>query len=404
VSRKLWVIVHRWLGLAMAGFLLIVGLTGSLLSFYPELDGWINAELYPPEIAGKHQLTLGQMAEKVRTMYPQSRVSYVTYGQVGWRWVSVAPGVNPKTNEPYTIDFNQVILNPYTGDEIAKRNWGAISEGKINLMPFIYELHYNLALSNFGLWTLGIIALIWTLDNFVGLYLTFPAKLKSSQKAHTNKSWWSRWKPAWLLRLRAGAFKLNFDLHRAGGLWLWLILLTFAWSSVYMNLWDTVYTWGTRCVMEFKMPWTELKPLDEPLTAPKLGWVDAENIAKKLLDEQATKYGFKVDKPVSMYLQSEFGTYEYAVRSSLDIQDNDKRGMTRIFIDANTGAFKLLLLPTGQYTGNTVTTWLYSLHMANIFGLPYKIFVCVLGLAVVMLSVTGIYIWLKKRKASKKIL
>ena len=45
-----------------------------------------------------------------------------------------------------------------------------------------------------------------------------------------------------------------------------------------------------------------------------------------------------------------------------------------------------------------MTTWLIELHMANLFGLPYRIFVCVLGLVIVMLSVTGVYIWWKKRR------
>jgi len=31
--------------------------------------------------------------------------------------------------------------------------------------------------------------------------------------------------------------------------------------------------------------------------------------------------------------------------------------------------------------------------------LPYRIFVCGLGLVIVMLSVTGVYIWWKKRQA-----
>lgn len=39
------------------------------------------------------------------------------------------------------------------------------------------------------------------------------------------------------------------------------------------------------------------------------------------------------------------------------------------------------------------------MHTANVFGLPYKIFVCVVGFVVAMLSVTGICIWRKKRAA-----
>ena len=53
----------------------------------------------------------------------------------------------------------------------------------------------------------------------------------------------------------------------------------------------------------------------------------------------------------------------------------------------------------GEHSGNTVSEWLRALHTADVFGLPYRIFVCVLGLIITMLSVTGVYIWWKKRKA-----
>jgi len=58
-----------------------------------------------------------------------------------------------------------------------------------------------------------------------------------------------------------------------------------------------------------------------------------------------------------------------------------------------------LELPVGEHSGNTVSAWLYALHMADVFGLPYRIFVCVLGLIITMLTLTGVYIWWKKRKA-----
>ena len=34
-------------------------------------------------------------------------------------------------------------------------------------------------------------------------------------------------------------------------------------------------------------------------------------------------------------------------------------------------------------------------------SMPYRIFVCVLGLLITMLAVTGVYIWWKKRRARK---
>lgn len=94
------------------------------------------------------------------------------------------------------------------------------------------------------------------------------------------------------------------------------------------------------------------------------------------------------------------GLYEYRVRTNREIEDRSRYwGTTRLFFSAKDGAFLHFMLPSGQHAGNTVTNWLYALHMGNVFGLPYRIFVCVLGLAIVMVSVTGVVIWLKKRRA-----
>ena len=113
--------------------------------------------------------------------------------------------------------------------------------------------------------------------------------------------------------------------------------------------------------------------------------------------EQARINGFIIERPLNLWINREQGNYHYIVHSNLDFQD--KRGRTAVIFDANTGELKQLLLPFGQHSGNTVTNWLQTLHEANVFGLPYRIFVCVLGLAIAMLSLTGAIIWLKKRRA-----
>ena len=64
--------------------------------------------------------------------------------------------------------------------------------------------------------------------------------------------------------------------------------------------------------------------------------------------------------------------------------------------DGDTGALRTVSEPTGEHAGNTIESWLYALHMARVFGLGYQIFVCLLGLVVALLSVTGVYIWYKK--------
>ena len=53
----------------------------------------------------------------------------------------------------------------------------------------------------------------------------------------------------------------------------------------------------------------------------------------------------------------------------------------------------------GENATDATMRWFYLLHMARVFGVPYRVFVSLLGLAVVALSVTGVTIWMKKRAA-----
>lgn len=402
--RPFWVLAHRYAGLAMTVFLIIVGLTGSLLAFYRELEQALNPQLHV-ETNGRPPLDMPTLIESAERLAPQARVDSVWLGE-GAAQVSVSPRPNPSGAPPDELDYTQLVLDPYSGEELGRRKWGDLSQGLTNLMPFVYKLHYALALGEWGGWILGITALVWTLDCFVGFYLTLPAAKRTNRTQQENalsgrtaskRSFRQRWRPAWLIKWRGSNYRINFDLHRAGGLWLWIVLLIFAWSSVFMNLGDTVYKTVMQAVSEFHQPWTEIPDLDKPLQNPALGWREAYRIGQQAMARAAVEQGIQIEAPIGMWLNRAKGFYVFNVRSSADIQD--KFGQTKAVIDAGSGEIKLLLLPSGQFNGNTITTWLMALHMGNVFGLPYRIFVCVLGLAIVMLSVTGLIIWLKKRRA-----
>jgi hypothetical protein len=54
-----------------------------------------------------------------------------------------------------------------------------------------------------------------------------------------------------------------------------------------------------------------------------------------------------------------------------------------------TGEFRDLSQPTGEHTGSTIESWLCTLHLARVFGPPYRIFVWMRGFILPMLSMTG---------------
>lgn len=392
MMRAYWVWLHRWAGLAMAMFLVVVGLTGSLLAFNAELERVFAPQLFAEPRPSEGILDLATLAMRAEAVAPQGRVTGVTLTEPNQGTVSFEARENPVTRQLYDLGFTEFFIDPWTGEELGRRKRGDLSQGAINLMPFIYDLHWRLALGDIGQWTLGVLALVWTIDCFVAFYLTLP---------HTMIAFWRRWKPAWLIKRRAGFYRLNFDLHRAGGLWLWAMLFIFAWSSVMMD-WRPAYEFVTKAVFsDYRSP---SYPLPRRVTErPALDWRAALVRGERLMAEQAALHDFTVGEPLSLSYLKEANAYYYEVRGSRDLfERSPKGGGTFVTFDGDSGALIELSQPTGEHAGNTVESWLYALHMARVFGLPYRIFVSMLGLAIAMLSVTGVYIWWKKRQARKK--
>lgn len=397
--RERFVFLHRWAGLATAGFLLITGLTGSLLAFEHELDAALNPHLFHAPSTGAQVLDPFELRARAERHVPQATIDQVVLqpqaGQAVAFWLT--PRIDPATGKRFALAADQLFVDPATGFVLGQRRWGElISDGRFNpdnLLPFVWRIHSSLALPEpWGRWLLGAISLIWTLDCFIGFYLTLP-RLQRAQRPFLT-----RWQPAWLVKWRAGAYRVNLDLHRAFGLWLWIALLVFAWSSVMLNLREEVYTPAMRLAFQFSEP---EKHDRQAARGPVLDWRNAHAVARTELRRLAAERGFQIDFEDSLWLDRKRGLYTFRAHTSLDVYDGaDGVGKTKVAFDAASGAFRGASFPSSEAAGDTVSNWLQGLHMARVFGMPFRIFVCVLGLIVAMLSVTGIVIWLKKRHAA----
>lgn len=403
--RRFWMRAHRWMGLAMAGFLLVAGLTGALLAWYETLDAAFSPELFeaPPPSPEAGMLDPLVLRAQVQAAYPQAYAAMAMLEtEPGHAFVVRLFGLpDPVTGALKEPTADQVFVDPYTARILGERKWGDITQGKKNLMPFVYRLHYSLALDDVGSYMLGFVALLWTLDCFVGAYLTFPAPQRRAPR-QAPRPWLARWRTSWQVRWKGGNYKRNFDLHRAGGLWVWSMLLVLAWSSVAFNL-QEVYEPAMRTVFSHQ-PDTESLPAPQRLDlAPEIGWQAARDTGRKLMAEQARAHDFAVLRETLLVHDPRHGShgiYRYQVKSSRDIRD--EWGSTQVIFDADNGELLRLWLPNGAAGGDTVRTWITSLHMAALWGMPFKVFMTLIGLAVAMLSVTGFVIWLKKRKMLAK--
>ncbi len=385
--RTVFVHAHRYVGLVVALFLILEGITGSLLAFNTALERGLNPQLFAEPAPGARRLGLGELAERAEALVPSGQVDYL-FNAPNQILVRMEPRER-KGAAARPLGFDQLFLDPWTGKELGRRMSGDLSQGKINVMPFVYDVHAELTLGASGETVLGLVALLWTIDCFTALYLTLP---------RTADGFLRRWALAWRVKWNAGAFRLNFDLHRAGGLWPWALLLVFAWSSVMLAL-PQVYETVTKAVLPFRSA-SDLMDVEakRPVLPRRIGWQQAEAIGRSLLAEQARRQGIVLGRPDSLSYIGVFGAYAYSAISSRDVRGTTAD--TTVWFDGNTGALREFMVPTGREAGATVGEWLWALHFADLAdGLWYRVVVAALGAVIAMLSVAGIYIWLKKRGA-----
>jgi len=394
--RGLLLLVHRYVGLFLSFFLLVAGLTGTLLAFREPLDRALNPELFSPPLPanGPQLLEPFDLARRVTAQLPAQGGSLgytVDFDLKPGHAVSIWVEAEPE-------EWREYFVNPASGAVLGSRAWGDISEGKKNLIPFIYRLHYSLALDEVGSYLFGVVALLWVADCLVGAWLTLPSARRRERSRKSPGIWLRRWLPAWLIKAK-NLFALVFTWHRASGLWVWGMLLVFAWSGVALNL-SEVY----RPILEHSIGFEDsihekLPELPPPHKSAGLGPELAYARATELMNRELGKLGATVKREMYFSYAPEHGAFMYGVESSLDI--STKSPNTVLYLDGQSAELLGLDVPTGRNLGATVTSWLYALHFGSVGGLWYEIFVSGMGLSVALLSVTGVWIWLRKRRLPK---
>lgn len=417
--RHAFTLIHRWAGLFIAVFLFVAGLTGAVISWDHELDEWLNPHLFDATSTGEPLAPLDLVA-KVEAADPRAKATYfpLSFEEGHTAAISVAPRVDPKTGELFPLDYNQAFVDPATGEIIGKRYWGQISLDSENLLPFLYKLHYSMHIPSFanidrwGVWFMGIVAIVWTFDCFVGFYLTLPVRRRRVADAEglpneglaataemapgSQRTWWQRWKPAWQIKRNASSYRLNLDLHRAFGLWLWLILFIIAFTSISMNLTNEVVrpilsriSTLTPDAFDDRLP----TPLNEPI-APEVSFADAISAART----EASQRQWSEPAGAAFY-GLQYGIYSILFFHPGDDHGSGGMGVKMLFVDGKEGAIVGGRIPWEGTAADIFMQLQFPLHSGRIVGLPGRILLSIMGVVVAMLSFTGVVIWLKKRAA-----
>ncbi|QSA96009.1 PepSY domain-containing protein [Methylococcus sp. EFPC2] len=377
--RKRWLDVHLWLGLILGFFMAVFGLTGSILVFYQEIDGWLQAEslqVSPPPEGERAFRPLGEILAAANAVAPaEGRLGFLDYP--GDERTAYTLGYQVKRGDNDADEW-RVFVDPYSARVSGKQ---LIKAGNdlfpVRFIPFVFRLHYALLAGATGVTIVGVMAVLLLFSVLTGLILWWPLT--------------GKWKRVFVIKSRASAERLNHDLHQTSGFYTFPVVLAVLLSGIYMNLPDY-----------FLAPVKLLSPgtrgfMDSPHAAPAegrdpIGLDRALDIVRTRYPEGRINWLSNPDDPSEAY------------RISL----RDVPGLSRFWserivsVDPYSGVILEVRDPASRRTaGETFVDWQWPLHSGKAFGWTGRILVFLAGLACPLLFVTGVIRWLQKRRARR---
>ncbi len=373
---RFWVLrLHRAIGLGAAPFLFLLGLTGAVLVWEEELDAALNPELLKNrsqiEPLAPHLLVERIEAYLVEAGSQNASLSFLVFPRLPDRSaIAYVTGIDRG---------NQLLVDTGSGEVLGLRNTISPELTKrAEIIPWIYQFHYSLTAGQLVTKFLGVVAIIWLLDSLMAWYLTTPRSFS-----------WGGWKGAWFIARR----RIGYDLHRAVGLWLTPVFVVLAITGVYFNLYYEAFV---PVVNTFST--ITRQPYEETPVAPA---VDRRiDYAEAIASGRATLTSKGVDVDALDYVSwsERAGYYAVAFYTDRDLSRDTPSG--HVYVNGD-GSIRHMRIVGEGTVGDLVVDWQFPLHSGQAFGMFGRLVIFVTGIGLAVVSVTGVWIFLRKRRQKR---
>lgn len=376
--RQLWFDIHFYLGLWIGAFLVILGLTGSILVFFIEIDEWLNPELLTVSVP-KYTVEAGEPV-----VYQMDKIIHAAE-KVSAQNSTITTLYGPRNNEGvFAIyadqesgDWQRIFVDPYRATVTGVRSYGENEWIPDYLIDFIFQLHFSLLLGTNGITLVAIFAILLMISLITGLILWWP---KAGQ-----------WRKALTIKRNAGAIRLNFDLHKTFSFYFCVILGAMLLSGVYMNL-NEPFVWVTQ----------QFSPATRGSQHQLVSTPSEEMVPIRIEHAWAIAVAHFPDGELKSITAPDSDTGVYVV-TQRNIPGLSAFWSERyIAIDQYSGGILDVRAPDARRSaGETFLDWQWPLHSGNAFGWLGRILVFLCGLACPIIYFTGVIRWIQKRRIQK---
>ena len=368
--------IHLWLGVGLSIPLITLGITGTILTFQHGFDdsGQDKTRLVQTVAAQP----ISRIIEAAQAEAPQGSApaQYTAPTEPGApaivrlqtaRGGNAAPGGRPNLGIQVTVDP-------------ATLNVSKPADPSSGFLRTLHILHGSLMIpGRDGREIVGWLGVVMLGMGISGVVLWWPRA--------------GRWKAAFKVRKHATGAQFHRELHGAVGIWALVVFIVVSFSGVYLAFPET-----TGSAMSVVLPDAHLRPNAPPPPVSRPAEAQAIDIDRAVaIGQQALPAYFlrsaafpaRPDQPYRLV----FAQPGAATRAPA----------ATVFVDPYAAQVMEVRDPSAQPIGQRVAAWQRALHEGSGLGVVWQILVGLSGLLPALFAVTGISMWLMRRRAKARL-
>lgn len=360
--RKLLHKIHLWTGLILCIPLILLGITGSILVFEHEIEQLLWPKHY--SLAQGKEHSIEEILDVARNTAPKG------FSPNLYRVEPAAPAMVRLVRKGEQSPANTIIMRI---DPVSL----AILEKAESTSPLrtIQQLHANLLIpGRDGRVAVGWLGVVMLTLGISGLIIWWPRK--------------GNWRTAFTVKQGAKGFRLHRDLHGSVGIWSLLVFIMVSFSGTYL-----AFPKPLGAAVNAVFPGKDLRSMASSIRVNPLKDASPINADQAI---EAVRAIVKEGKLVSIMLPSK-PDQPYRINIALT---EYKAGIPTVtgFVDPWSGKIIEIFDPRSYSLGETITSWQRALHAGLGLGPVWRVLVFLSGFLPLLFAITGLSMWLIKRR------
>jgi uncharacterized iron-regulated membrane protein len=341
--RKAIFNTHLYAALITGSILIVITVTGCLLVFELKMDRWLDPKVSYIQPQGE-PVFLARTLARLQSAYPGQKVTEINFGE-------------PDSSVMARIGGHRVFVNPYNGEIIGSRSGEPASF-------HLRHLHRELMAGKTGSLIVNIVTFTLLLQSLSGLYIWWPLKQTAVKR---NASW----------------RRISLDLHHAVGFFSCAFICVLSVTGLVKVYGDKLQPLFDRVTGSATM--TRDLSSKAPATAATVSIDDAVASARmRLPGARLARILPPKEKNGSWVVQMKFPG------------DSTVPGRSWVVIDQYSGSVLSSLDSRTAPAGSKIPITNRAIHVGGIYGVPTRILAFLAGMAVLLQTTTGYFLWWRK--------